>query len=63
MPDLQQLDPQGQPRDGKGWIRRVLEVSAVALLPADQDMRQVRGSACGRCGEACRVAGAAQPKE
>lgn len=63
MCDLRQLDPQGQPRDGKGWIRRVLEVSAVALLPANQDMRQVRGSACGRCERACGLAGPAQSKE
>lgn len=63
MHDLRQLDTQGQPRDGEGWIRRVLEVSAVALLPADQDMQQVRGSACGRDCRACGLAGPAQPKE
>lgn len=48
MPNVQQLDTQGQSRDGKAWIRRLLEVSSVALLPANQDMQQVRGSACGR---------------
>lgn len=63
MPNLQQLDTQGEPRDGKAWVRRLLEVSAVALLPADQDMRQVRGSACGHGCKACDLAGPAQPKE
>lgn len=59
MPDVRQLDPQGQSRDGQAWIRRVLEVSAVALLPANQDMRKVHPGSCGRD---CKACGVAQPE-